>query len=135
VALQEKNKSLAAAQRDSRPTNEAVNELIFTTLNAPQCSPSINTQYIHIRPYPTVPQSANFVHNVSNTTATKPLWKTPTKSVLQHSSTGVAHSNVICESIQEVSSSQRLHSSNEQLLPSDQFKSPKRKRYTLWVLR
>ncbi|CAB4011872.1 NPAT isoform X2 [Paramuricea clavata] len=125
VALQQKNKSLAA-NRDlhPKPINGGVNDLIHGPPNPPQCSPqpSINSQYVQIRPYP----AANVTpgHDVSTVNKT-PLWKTPTKSVVPHSSVGVLQSNIISESLQEVNSSQYLQS--EQLLPSDNFKSPKRK--------
>ena len=123
MALQQKNKSLAA-NRDlhPKPINGGVNGLIH---GPPQCSPqpSINSQYVQIRPYP----AANVTPGHGMSTVNKStLWKTPTKSVVPHRSVGVLQSNVISESLQEVNSSQYLQS--EQLLPSDIFKSPKRKR-------
>ena len=118
VALQQKNKSLAALQRGIQPKHGVV------CVNSPQCFPSINTQYIHMAPYPTVPQSG-YQQKASTATVTKaPMWKTPARK--EHCTIDVVQSDVISQSI--LNSSQPLQSSNENFLPPDPFKSPKRKR-------
>ena len=116
-ALQQKNKTLAAGNRDvfPKPVNippicvVSAGNVIYHQI-PPQ--DSINNQYSQIRSYSSQSSNISPVYNVITTVGNK----TPTKSCNE----GLVHDNVISESVQEVYSSEQF--------PSEQFKSPKRKR-------
>lgn len=149
-ALQQKNKSLAAANRDTfvKQTSGTVNGLLIQQpLNAPQCSsqplsipqwssqplstPQCTSLPFNIQNIPITPsyrQAINIppTYNVSYTTVSKPpVSKTRSKNVKPSKTARV---KVVSENVQEVNSSERLQCSNGQLLLTDQSKSPKRKR-------